>query len=121
MSSSGFGENPSSGVDVTGLSTIEGLVTTLQQRLDPFGVMTSMLNAQAAWMMHPQELSRAISAMSGDVVALQSHLLRRAMGMPSEDVITPHADDARFADPVWSEAPTWDIIKESYLALTHRL
>lgn len=121
MSSSGFGENPSSGVDVTGLSAFEGLVTTLQQRLDPFGVMSSMLNAQAAWMMHPQEMSRAISAMSGDVVALQSHLLRRAAGMPSEDVITPHADDARFADPVWSEAPTWDIIKESYLALTHRL
>jgi polyhydroxyalkanoate synthase len=121
MSSSSSGEKQGSGIDLTGISAYEGLMTTLQQRVDPFGVTTSMLHAQAAWMMHPQEMSRAISAMSGDVLALQTHLMRRAMGMPSEDVVKPHVDDARFADPVWSEAPTWDIIKESYLAFTHRL
>ncbi len=104
-----------------GVSAAEGLMTTFQQRIDPFGVMTSMLNAQAAWAMHPQELLRAISAMSGDVLALQTHLLRRAFGLPSIDVVRPHADDARFADPVWSESPSWDIIKESYLAVTHRI
>jgi polyhydroxyalkanoate synthase len=102
-------------------SSIEGLMTAVQQRIDPFGVTTSMLNAQAAWLMHPQELSRAISAMSGDMWALQTHLLRRAFGVPSVDVVKPHADDARFADPVWSDSPSWDIIKESYLAITHRV
>lgn len=102
-------------------STMEGLATAVQQRIDPFGVTTSMLNAQAAWLMHPQELSRAISAMSSDVLALQTHLMRRAFGLPSDDVVKPHADDARFADAVWSDSPSWDIIKESYLAITHRI
>ena len=121
MSGNGSAGKHPSGFDLTGVNAYEGLMTSLQQRLDPFGVTTSMLNAQAAWMMHPQELSRAISGMSGDVLALQAHLMRRAMGMPSVDVVRPHVDDARFADPVWSEAPTWDIIKESYLAFTHRI
>lgn len=108
-------------VDLTATSTVEGMMTSLQQRIDPFGMMTSVLNAHAAWLMHPQELARAISCMSTDVLALQTHLFRRALGMASEDVVKPQADDARFADPVWSDAPTWDIIKESYLAYTHRL
>lgn len=108
-------------VDLTATSTVEGMMTSLQQRIDPFGMMTSVLNAHAAWLMHPQELARAISCMSSDVLALQTHLVRRALGMASEDVVKPQADDARFSDPVWSDAPTWDIVKESYLAYTHRL
>lgn len=112
---------PALSLDLTGVRTCEGLMAAFQQRFDPFGVTTSMLNAQAAWLMHPQELSRAISAMSGDILALQMHLLRRAFGMTSDDVIKPHADDVRFSDPAWSESATWDIIKESYLALTHQL
>ena len=110
-----------SDIDLTGIGAYESLMTHLQQRLDPFGVMTSIINAQAAWMMHPQELAREVRRMSGDVLALQTHLMRRALGMPSTDVIKPHADDARFADPVWDDVPTWDIIKESYLSFTHRL
>ncbi|WP_301101348.1 alpha/beta fold hydrolase [Propionivibrio sp.] len=108
-------------MDLTGVSTYEGLMARLQQRLDPFGVTTSILNAQVAWMMHPQEFARALSAMSSDVLAIQTHLMRRAFGLASDDVIKPHADDARFADPVWTEIPSWDIIKESYLGFTHRL
>ena len=121
MSRNGSVGKKSSDIDLTGVRTYEGMMSTLQQRVDPFGVTTSILNAQVAWMMHPQELSREISGMSGDVLALQTHVMRRAFGLPSEDVIKPHADDARFADPVWSETPTWDIIKESYLAFTRRL
>ena len=121
MPSNDSAANHNTGVDLTGASAVEGMLKSFQQRVDPFGMMTSMLHAQAAWLMHPQEMSRAISAMSGDVLALQTHLMRRAMGMQSVDVVTPHADDARFSDPVWSEAPTWDIIKETYLAFTHRI
>jgi polyhydroxyalkanoate synthase len=121
MSYSGLVEKQIAEIDLTGVKTYEGLMTALQQRIDPFGATTSMLHAQAAWLMHPQEMSRAISDMSGDVLALQTHLMRRAFGMPSLDVVKPNADDARFADPLWSEAPTWDIVKEAYLALTHRI
>ncbi len=119
----GANEEPAPGyrAKANGVSSVEGLLAAIQQRIDPFGVTTSMLNAQAAWMMHPQELSRAIGAMSGDLLALQAHLMRRACGLPSDDVVKPHADDARFSDPVWSESPTWDIVKESYLAMTRRI
>ncbi|MDR2166114.1 MAG: alpha/beta fold hydrolase [Zoogloeaceae bacterium] len=89
--------------------------------LDPFGVATSMLEAHMAWCSHPVELRRALSSLSGDLLALLAHVQRRAMGLSSEDVVLPHPDDARFSDPVWEESPTWDIIKEWYLAFTHRL
>lgn len=108
-------------IDSTHISAPEKLVTMFEQRVDPLGITTSLINAHAAWLMHPQELTRAISALSSDMVALQMHLVYRALGMPSEDVVMPHADDARFVDPVWSETPTWDIVKESYLAFTRWL
>jgi polyhydroxyalkanoate synthase len=100
---------------------LEVMGENISKHLDPFGVASSVLNAQAAWLMHPQELGRVLSALSGDVLALQAHVTRRALGIPSEDVVVPHADDTRFADPVWEESATWDIIKEWYLAFTHRL
>jgi polyhydroxyalkanoate synthase len=108
-------------VDFAGASTLEEVLAAVEQRIDPFGVTTSLINAAAAWMMHPQELARACSALSGDVLALQAHILQRSFGLPSADVVLPHADDARFADPVWTESPSWDIVKECYLAITHRL
>ena len=110
-----------SGVDLTGFRFHEGLLATMQQQADPFGVASPILNAQFAWLMHPQELMRAASDFSEDILALQSHLLRRASGLPSADVIAPNTDDQRFADPVWTDEPTWDIVKESYLALTRCL
>jgi len=109
------------GINISGLSPIESAGMAVSKAADPYGVTASLLNAQAAWMMHPQELMRAASALSGDLIALQAHLMRRALGMPSADVIAPHADDVRFADPVWTQVATWDIIKEWYLAFTHRL
>ena len=108
-------------IDISTLSPLETAGAAISKKIDPFGVTTSLLNAQMAWMMHPQELMRAASALSGDLVALQVHVMRRAMGMPSEDVIRPHSDDPRFADPIWTNSATWDITKEWYLALTHRL
>jgi polyhydroxyalkanoate synthase subunit PhaC len=108
-------------INLDGLNSFESIGAAVAQKLDPMGVTTSLLTAQMAWLMHPQELGRAINALSGDMLALQSHLMRRACGMPSEDVIEPNHDDARFADPAWTESPTFDIIKEVYLAYTHRL
>ena len=108
-------------VDLSSLSPLETATAAISKKIDPFGVTTSLLNAQMAWLMHPQELLRAASALSGDLVALQSHVMRRALGMQSDDVIQPNSDDARFADPIWTDSASWDITKEWYLALTHRL
>ncbi|MCH2219153.1 MAG: alpha/beta fold hydrolase, partial [Dechloromonas sp.] len=108
-------------VDIRSESPIETLGNAVSKAIDPYGVTTSMLAAQMAWLMHPQELARAAHALSGDLLALQSHVMRRALGIPSTDVIKPHADDARFADPVWTESASWDIVKEWYVAFTRRL
>ncbi|HET7775857.1 MAG TPA: alpha/beta fold hydrolase [Azospira sp.] len=102
-------------------SPLEHLGEQLEKHIDPFGIATSMLNAQAAWLMHPQELSRVLTGLSGDLLALQAHVTRRAIGLPSEDVVKPQEDDSRFSDTVWEQSPSWDIMKEWYLAFTHRL
>jgi len=108
-------------IDLGGLSPAETVGKAVSKAIDPFGATTSLLNAQMAWLMHPQELTRAVNALSADLLALQAHITRRALGIPSEDVIRPHADDARFAAPVWTDSASWDIVKEWYLAFTHRL
>ncbi|WP_428825496.1 PHA/PHB synthase family protein [Azonexus sp. IMCC34842] len=108
-------------IDISDLSPLESAGNAISKAVDPYGVTTSLLQAHMAWMMHPQELSRAVHALSGDLFALQSHVLRRAMGIASEDVIKPNADDARFANPIWTDSASWDIVKEWYLAFTHRL
>ncbi len=118
---SGNSSAKNNGIDTRTLSPLESLGDSVSKAIDPYGVTTSLLNAQMAWMMHPQELARALTALSGDLFALQTHVSRRAFGIPSADVIKPNADDARFADPIWTDSATWDIIKEWYLAFTHRL
>lgn len=118
---SGNSSSQHDSIDISSLSPFESLGKAVSNALDPYGVTTSLLNAQMAWLMHPQELNRALNALSGDLVALQSHVMRRAMGVPSADVIKPHGDDARFAAPIWTDSASWDIIKEWYLAFTHRL
>ena len=109
------------GIDLSTKSPLETVGTAMSKAIDPFGVTTSLLNAQMAWLLHPQELARAANALSSDLFALQVHVMRRAMGIPSDDVIEPNVDDARFANPVWTDSATWDIVKEWYLAFTHRL
>ncbi|MBP6188580.1 MAG: alpha/beta fold hydrolase [Azonexus sp.] len=116
---SGNGNGRHNGLNINQPSPVESLGKAVSNAIDPYGVTTSLLNAQMAWLMHPQELTRAMSALSGDLVALQSHLMRRALGIPSGDVVRPSADDARFADPIWSESASWDIVKEWYVAFEH--
>ncbi|KAB2914452.1 MAG: alpha/beta fold hydrolase [Dechloromonas sp.] len=118
---SGNSSAKNGGLDMRTQSPLETLGNSVSKAIDPYGVTTSLLNAQMAWMMHPQELLRALNALSTDLVSLQSHVLRRGLGMPSADVIKPNADDARFADPIWTDSASWDIIKEWYLAFTRHL
>lgn len=109
------------GFDLNGVSHVEEVGNAVAKVVDPFGLTSSLVNAWGAWLMHPQELARAMRGLSGDMLSLQAHILRRAAGLPSEDVVLPNADDARFSDPVWKQSATWDIVKEWYLAFTHRL
>ncbi|WP_232371859.1 PHA/PHB synthase family protein [Azospira inquinata] len=107
-------------MDLLSALPLESMGKAVGKNLDPYGMFTSMINAQTAWLMHPRELSKALTNLSSDMMALQTHLAQRSLGLPTEDVVTPHGDDVRFAEPIWSESASWDIIKEWYLAFTHR-
>ncbi|MBS1196248.1 MAG: alpha/beta fold hydrolase [Proteobacteria bacterium] len=99
---------------------IEEVGGAIAKAVDPMGAFSSIINAQMAWLAHPQEYLRASSCLSDDLMELTGHVMRRAMGLKSEDVIVPNADDGRFTDPAWVNDATWDIVKEWYLAFTHR-
>lgn len=87
--------------------------------LDPLGMSAPIVHAQLAWLAHPQELAERFARLSSDLWTLQMHSVNRLFGLQSADPVTPNPDDARFADPIWTEGPTWDLTKEWYLALTH--
>ncbi|RTL48482.1 MAG: alpha/beta fold hydrolase [Rhodocyclaceae bacterium] len=80
-----------------------------------------LAHAQLAWLSHPQELAEALANLAQKSWELQMHSWHRALGMPSKDVVAPNPDDTRFADPIWTDSPSWDIAKEWYLTLTHHI
>ncbi len=86
--------------------------------VDPMGMAMPLIQAQLAWLLHPQELAEAMAGFSSKAARLQWHCWKRALGLASEDVEKPNPDDTRFADPVWTESPSWDITKEWYLLFT---
>lgn len=93
----------------------------VEANIDPMGVAMPLMHAQLAWLMHPQELADAMSALSTKMLALQVHSWHRALGLQSPDIEQPNPDDNRFADPVWTDTASWDIAKEWYLVMTRQI
>lgn len=101
--------------------SIRQLHDSVESSIDPLGMAAPLVHAQLAWAAHPQELAEALTKVSSSLWDLQWHSWRRLLGLPSTDPLKPHADDTRFADPVWAESPTWDLVKQWYLVLTHHM
>ena len=93
----------------------------VEAKVDPIGMTTPLMHAQLAWLSHPQEMSETLTEFSTKLWELQVHSWHRALGMASKDVVLPNPDDTRFADPVWSDSASWDIVKEWYLMMTHQV
>jgi polyhydroxyalkanoate synthase len=93
----------------------------LRQSTDPFGLMASSVKAQQAWLQNPHALSNVLFRYVNDVTKWQNFMTRRFWGEADSDVFPPHPEDVRFADPIWSDSPYWDGIKEWYLLNTHWL
>lgn len=93
----------------------------VETSVDPVGIAAPLVHAQLAWLSHPLELSEAMGVLTTKIWELQVHTWTRALGLPSEDVEAPHPDDMRFADPIWTDSASWDIVKEWYLLITHRV
>ncbi|MBB4011108.1 polyhydroxyalkanoate synthase [Niveibacterium umoris] len=86
--------------------------------VDPLGVVAPVMHAQAAWWLHPLELADRMTRFSTEAWALSCNTLARAAGAKTQDVVKPQPDDTRFTDPVWSENPSWNALKQWYLLFT---
>lgn len=100
---------------------MQALHQAVEANIDPLGMAMPLWHAQLAWLSHPQELAEAASGFSTRMLALMWHSWLRLLGLPSPDVELPNPDDIRFADPVWTESASWDILKEWYLTFTHHI
>jgi polyhydroxyalkanoate synthase len=94
---------------------------TFASLFDPLGVVEPLVHAQAAWLLHPQELAELWSRAAAQWWQLQLHSASQLTGRRSADVIVPQPDDARFADRVWTDEVGWDLAKQWYLFLTRQV
>jgi len=101
--------------------SMHSLHAGIEGAIDPLGMSAPIVHAQMAWLVHPQELAQRCVNLSTDLWRLQLHTMNRMFGLPSVDPISPHPDDLRFSDPVWTESASWDLVKEWYLAYTHNM
>ena len=108
-------------LDHNHLTPVQLALQLIEKKVDPFGILSSQINAQIAWLTHPLELLRAADGFGADLVALYGHSLRRGLGFSAKDVFAQNSDDTRFADPIWTDSAVWDILKEWYLTLSSRL
>lgn len=82
-----------------------------------------VVEAAAAWLGDPRELGERMARFYADLWDLHRYGVARFLGpwgadpVPS-DPIPPNPQDERFADPVWSQVPGWDLLKEWYLTLS---
>ena len=112
---------PPGGPDATRLyRKMRDLHSGVTTAIDPLGMAAPIVHAQVAWLLHPQELGERMAQLSSDLWQLQWHTTHRLLGLEHPDPIRPNADDARFNDPIWTESPNWDMVKDWYLAFTHR-
>ena len=102
-------------------ANMQNLHEGVEGTIDPLGMSAPIVHAQLAWLAHPQELAQRYASLSSDLWQLQLHTLRRMVGLESNDPICPNPDDVRFADPVWTDSASWDLVKEWYLAFTHNV
>ncbi|OIP24617.1 MAG: alpha/beta hydrolase [Comamonadaceae bacterium CG2_30_60_41] len=84
-------------------------------------MVSSQINAQLAWLGHPPELMRAADEFTSDLVKLTSQTFFRPLGLSEDEIHIENEADARFADPAWSKSVYWDLLKDWYLTVTHRM
>ena len=113
--------NKQAGADMSTYQTLRAMHEAVEANIDPLGMAMPLMHAQLAWLSHPQELAEAASAFATRMMALQWHSWQRMLGLPSTDVEMPNPDDTRFADPIWTDAASWDVTKEWYLSFTHHI
>jgi polyhydroxyalkanoate synthase subunit PhaC len=96
-------------------------VRHLRRTLDPYGMTSASLEVQQAWLRQPAALFGEMAKLNTGVWDLHFQVWRRMTGIPASDAIPASPYDERFRDPIWTENPFFDALKESYLLYTRWL
>jgi len=102
-------------------SPLEAASQSLKKAFDPFAMVSSQINAQLAWLGHPPALMHAADEFTSDLIKLTSQTVFRPLGLSEDEIHIANDADARFADPAWSKSVYWDLLKDWYLTITHRM
>ncbi len=93
----------------------DAAMKTMDQAVDPLGIMDAALALQQAWLAQPEYLQQRLLTFQEEMVKVIDHACRCAMEVPTQDPVPPVAYDGRFHDPVWTSNPCLDLAKETYL------
>lgn len=95
----------------------------LTMNLDPFGILSSSLAIQSAWLSHPLELSEKLTKLTLDSWSLELCSCMQAIpALPSiSDPIPVVKFDERFQYALWEKNPWFDALKGGYLLYTRWL
>jgi polyhydroxyalkanoate synthase len=88
---------------------------------DPMHVAPALTDVMGRIAAQPDRLVRAQADLFQRYMELWQSAARRASGETPAPVVTPAKGDKRFADPVWSDNPVFDVIKQSYLVTSNWL
>ena len=105
----------------TGVGQWAARLEQINQAMDPFGIGDSFKQVADGWMANPDRLVGELADLTRDLQALQLYAWQTATGLQPKPIVKPKPDDERFVDPIWSEAPSFDLLKQYYLLYTHWL
>ena len=88
---------------------------------DPFDIVGSSLAVQQAWLRQPERLATSLQQLMLDASRVHDRFARASMGIPSEPALAAVVYDERFQDPIWTDQPWFDYLKEMYLLYSHWL
>ncbi len=116
-----FSAEPGTADFGTVISNWAGQAAKLDKSIDPFGVAKSFGKVAEGWLTHPADSALAVADLVRELQSLQLHAWLTATGLQPAPSVKIHADDARFADPLWSQLPAASMLKQYYLLYTHWL
>ncbi len=88
---------------------------------DPFDIAGSSWAVQQAWFGQPERLATRLQQLLLDTSRVHDRFARASLGIPSEPALAAARYDERFQDPIWTDQPWFDDLKEMYLLYSHWL
>ena len=86
---------------------------------DPGHIASAFIDLSAKMIANPAKMLHAQMELWQTYAGIWEHWTKRMAGEPVSPLASPAATDKRFKDKDWSENAIFDVIKQTYLALSH--